>query len=90
MHILQDFSIFWALVHTLVMFLSLCESRFSKKSTIVLTTITMAPLILGNLAIYVLFGSDVSGKLILVSLSLPSLIVCYILSKYRNSRFAWF
>lgn len=34
MTILKEFSVIWSLIHTLVMFLFLFESRYSKKKTL--------------------------------------------------------
>lgn len=87
MVILKDISILWALIHTLLMFLFLSESRYSKRKTVVITALTMAPLILGNLALVIIFGTEIYGKIILLTLSIPSLIICFIFSKYRNGRF---
>jgi len=87
MIILRDISVMWSMVHTLIMFLFLFESRYSKKKTIVITLSTMIPLMLVNLALFIGLGFDKYGPLMLLTLSIPSCIVFYILSKHRDGRF---
>lgn len=87
MEILKDISIIWSLIHTLILFLFLFESRYPKKKTIMLTLSTMVPLIIINFFLFAIFGSDNYGKLMLVTLSLPSCIVFWFLSKYKGGRF---
>lgn len=85
--VLREISIIWALVHTLVMFLFLFESRYPRKKTIVLTLVTMIPLILVNLFLAFILGFEKFGTVMLVSLSLPSCIVFWFMAKYRDGRF---
>ena len=85
--LLKDISIIWSLIHTLVLFMILFESRYPKKKTLILTLATMTPLIVVNFVLFVFMGFDRYGSLMLLTLSLPSLVVFYILSKYRDGRF---
>ncbi|MBO5035885.1 MAG: GHKL domain-containing protein [Clostridia bacterium] len=87
MIILRDISVMWSMVHTLIIFLFLFESRYSRKKTIVITLSTMIPLMLVNLALFIGLGFDKYGPLMLLTLSIPSCIVFYILSKHRDGRF---
>ena len=87
MEILKDISIMWSLIHTLVLFLFLFESRYPKKKTITLTLATMVPLIFVNFLLFVVVGYEKYNILMLVTLSLPSCVVFWFLSKYRDGRF---
>lgn len=87
MTILKDISVMWSLIHTLVMFLFLFESRYPRKKTLTITLVTMVPLILVNFVLFILLGPAKYGPLMLLTLSLPSCIVFYILAKYRGGRF---
>lgn len=87
MEILRGISVIWSLIHTLVMFLFLFESRYPKKKTITITLATMLPLILINFLLFILLGFDKYGSLMLATLSLPSCIVFWLLAKYRDGRF---
>ena len=87
MTILRDISVMWSLIHTLVMFMFLFDSRYSKKKTIKLTLLTMLPLILLNFIMFLVCGSEGYMQRMLITLSLPSLIFFFILAKHRDGRF---
>ena len=87
MTLLKDISILWSLVHTLVMFILLYEPKYEKKKSMTITLATMIPLCVINLVLAFFIPADKYGTLMLVTLTLPSLIVFYILSKYKDGRF---
>ena len=87
MEILKEISIIWSLIHTLVLFLFLFEPRYPKKKTTTLTLATMVPLILLNFLLFVVIGYEKYNVLMLATLSLPSCVVFWFLSKYRDGRF---
>ena len=87
MEILKDISIIWSLIHALVMFLLLFEPRYGKKKSLSITLATMVPLIIINFLLFLIVGFEKYGTLMLLTLSLPSCIVFFILSKYRDGRF---
>lgn len=84
---LREISILWSLSHTLVMFMLLFESRYERKKTMTITLATMIPLIAANTVLAFTVDADTMGTLLLLTLSLPSLIVFWLLSKYRGGRF---
>lgn len=87
MDILKYTSILWALLHALVLFLLLFEPRYSKKKTLIISLSIMLPLIAVNLLLFTLLEPSGYGTLMLQSISLPSMIVFWFLSKYRDGRF---
>ncbi len=87
MTLLKDISIIWSLVHTLIMFILLYEPKYEKKKSMTITLATMIPLCAVNLALTFFIPADKYGTLMLATLTLPSLIVFYILSKYKDGRF---
>lgn len=87
MELLRDFSLLWSMLHTLVLFLLLFESRFSKKKTVKITLAGMIPLIIINLVLFIVLGFDKYGTLMLLSLSLPSMIFFWFISKHKDGRF---
>lgn len=87
MPILRDLSIIWALLHVLVLFVSLYESRYSMKKTIILTASFMLPLVAINAVACVLLGTVKYANLVLLLCTLPSLIFFFILAKNRDGRF---
>lgn len=87
MIILRDISIMWALIHTLVLFMLLFQSRYPRKKTITITLATMLPLIAVNFALFLLFDFNGYGTLMLFTLSLPSMILFWVLAEHRDGRF---
>lgn len=84
---LRDISTMWASCFSLLIFLFLFKPRFSLKKTIIWTVVLMVPLILGNFALFMVLGPETMSSLLLLTCSLPSLIIFWILSKYRDGRF---
>ena len=87
MEILRDISLLWTMIHTLVMFLFLFESRFSNKKTVSITLAGMIPLCIINLILFIVLGFDTYGTLMLATLSLPSLIFFWFMTKHKDGRF---
>lgn len=89
MIMLRDISIMWSLIHTLVMFLFLFESRYPKKKTLTLTLFAMIPLILINFVLFIVYGTEKYLNLMLATLSLPSFIFFWFLAKHRGGQFVF-
>ncbi|MBQ7325280.1 MAG: GHKL domain-containing protein [Clostridia bacterium] len=87
MTILKDISIIWSFLHILVLFLFLFESRYSKRKTILITAVSMIPLIAVNFVLFFILGMEKYGSLMLLTLSLPSCIFFWFLAKHRDGRF---
>ena len=87
MVLLKDISVIWSLLHTLVMFMALFESRYPRKKTITITLAAMLPLIVVNFLLFVILGAEKYGTLMLLTLSLPSCIFFWFISRYRDGRF---
>lgn len=87
MSILRNISLFWTMAHTLALFMMLFESRFSRKKTLVITLVTMIPLIILNGILALILDADRMATTMLMTLSVPSLIVFFLLSKHRDGRF---
>lgn len=87
MTVLKDISVLWTMLHTLVMFLFLFESRYPRKKILLLTAYTMAPLIVLNLVLFVFMGLERYGTLMLATLSLPSCLVFWFFARHRDGRF---
>ena len=87
MTFLKDFSVLWSLLHTLLLFLLLFESRYPRKKTLILSLATMLPLILVNTVIFLVIGAERYMTALLLTCSLPSLIFFWFLAKHRDGRF---
>lgn len=77
----------WSMIHTLILFLFLFESRYPKKKTVSITLLTMLPLLVINLLLFIVLGFEGYGTLMLATLSLPSCIFFWLLAKHRDGRF---
>ena len=80
-------SLIWSLVHTLVIFMMLFQSRYSPKKTWSLVGIFMIPLVLLNTALLLWLGPNAIAKLILFTCAIPSLLFFFFIAKHRNARF---
>ena len=84
---LREVSILWCLFHILILFMLLYRSRFSRKTTILLTVLCMTPVGLANVAGLYLLGVERMGKLFYLTCTIPSLVFYYLMSKDRKGRF---
>lgn len=87
MTILRDLSVLWSLIHVLILFIFLYESRYPRKKTMILTCIFMTPLIFLNVWGLVWFGAETMGKILLLTCTFPSFIFFFIMAKNRNAKF---
>lgn len=87
MEILRSLSVLWSLFHILILFMLLYRSRYPRSKTLRLTIVCMGPLILLNVAGLILLGSELMGKLFILTCTLPSLIFFFIISEDRKCRF---
>lgn len=87
MTILRDVSVIWSLLHILVLFIFLYESRFDRQKTLTLTCIFMLPLIALNVAGLILTGAELMGQIFPLTCTLPSLLFFLFVAKYRDGRF---
>ena len=81
MTIFRDLSVLWSLFHILILFIMLYRSRYGRRKTIFLTVITMGPIIIINIAGLILYGAEAMGQAFILTCTLPSLIVFWIISR---------
>ncbi len=87
MTLLRDLSVLWSLFHILILFMLLYRSRYSRKKTILLTGITMGALIVLNMVGLIIYGAETMGQVFILTCTLPSLLVFWLISRDRNGRF---
>ncbi|MDE6568429.1 MAG: GHKL domain-containing protein [Lachnospiraceae bacterium] len=87
MTILRDLSMLWSLVHILILFMLLYRSRYPRRKTFFLTGITMGPLILLTVAGMMYYGTEFMGKIFILTLTLPSLLFFWFMSKDKKGKF---
>ena len=87
MTILRDLSMLWSLFHILILFMLMYRSRYPQKKTFLLTGITMGPLGLLTVAGLAVYGAEFMGKVFMLTLTLPSLLFFWFMSKDKNGKF---
>lgn len=87
MTMLRDLSMLWSLFHILILFMLLYRSRYSRKKTFLLTGITMGPLALLTVTGLACYGAELMGKLFILTLTLPSLLFFWFMSKDKKGKF---
>lgn len=85
--LLRDVSIVWTLIHCIVMFMFLYESRYPSRKTNIITAVFAVPIIIVNVLNVRLFGIEKAGNLIVPACVVPSFIFFFIMAKNRDSRF---
>jgi len=87
MAVLRDISIFWSLLHALILFILFYETRFDRKKSLVLTLAFMLPLVVLNGVMFIFMDAGKATALMLLTCTLPSFIFFYIIAKRRDGRF---
>lgn len=87
MTIFRDLSMLWSLFHILILFMLLYRSRYSRRKTFLLTGAVMGPLAILTVAGLARYGSEVMGKVFILTLTLPSLFFFWFMSKDKKGKF---
>ena len=85
--ILRDLSIFWCMIHVILLFTMLFRSRYPRKRTIVLAVAGMGILMTFNGVLLLILGIELLGKIFFFTCSIPSFIFFYVLSADKRARF---
>lgn len=86
MMILRDIALLGAMIHVFVIVASLFESKYSYRKTPVLLAVGLLPVVLLNAVLYSLLGMEKMGQIVLLTGSLPCMLVFYLLSRQRDAR----
>ncbi len=84
MPILRDISLFWSMAHVTVIFLMLFRSKYEQRKTAILSTVAIGVLMIINMLGLALYGVEAMGRLVLVTLSIPSFVFYWFLSRDRS------
>jgi len=87
MTILRDISLVYTSLFSLIVLLTLFESRFPSKKFLRLTLFTMVPLLVVNCVLLFVLGPQKMSTLLLLTCSLPSLVFFWFVAKHRDGRF---
>ena len=87
MVILRDLSIYWGMFHVIFVFIMLFRSKYSRKKTLLIAGSAIGVIMLLNAVGLILFGIDVLSKIFLITCSVPSFVLFYVLSEDKRFRF---
>lgn len=83
----RDTSFLFSLTIKMVMVYMLIEPRYSRKKNHLLACAMLAPIVLLNLILFVTLNAQQYTTLLFFFLTLPSIIIFWVLSKHRDARF---
>ncbi len=87
MELFRKLSAFWVMFHVFLLFIMLFRSRYPRKKTFLIAGSSMGGLMLLNAVGVLIFGYDVMGKAFLLTCTIPSFILFYLLSADKKARF---
>lgn len=87
MTILRDISIFWAMIHVIFLFLTLFQSRYTRKKTVAAALVGMGLLMVANGVGLMVFGLETLSKAFLFTCSIPSFLFFYVMSADKRFKF---
>ena len=87
MTIFRDSSFLFSLAIKMVMVYMLIEHRYPKKKSIILASAMFAPIVLVNLVLFVTLDAQQYTTLLFFFLTLPSIVIYWVLLKHRDARF---
>lgn len=87
MEIFYNLSMFWSLFHVEVLFLLLFQPRYSKRITLSLSFAVPVVLIFLNLILISQLGFEAFMNLALLTCTIPTLVLGFVLSRYHDGRF---
>jgi len=87
LELLRDISQIWSLVGAAVIFILLFRSKYPPRRTCLTIFATVAVLLPTAIAIYTVLGPEHIMEVTLFTATIPSLVLFYFLSKYRDGRF---
>ena len=87
MTLLRDLSLLWSMLHVIALFLILFESRFSWRTTLTVAFAVGGTLLIANILLMYQLGNGILMRMAFFTCTIPTLILFFILSKYRDGRF---
>lgn len=86
---LRDISVIWVLIHCIIMFSLLYESKYPFKKANIITAAFVIPLITLNMASVFFLGDDMAMKLCVLTCVIPSFVFFFFMAKHRNMKFVF-
>ena len=87
MTVLRDISFLWSMLHIAILFLLFFKPRYSWRTTLLATTAVLGFLTAVNMLIMLQLGLSIIMRIAFLTCTLPSLLLFFLLSDYRDGRF---
>ena len=87
MTILRDISFLWSMLHVIIFLMLLFKPRFSWRITLTLSFAVSGILLCGNILLMYWLGHGIILSLAFFTCTLPTLLLYFLLSEYRNGRY---
>ena len=87
MLILRDISFLWSMLHTVVLFLILFEPRCTWRTALTVGFAGVGTLLIVNVLLMYHFGGGIIMSVSFFTCTVPTLLIFFLLSKYRDGRF---
>lgn len=87
MTLLRDLSFVWSMLHIVLMFLILFESRCSWRRTMIAGFASSSLLLIVNVLVMFHWGHGIIMNVAFFTCTVPTLVIFYLLSQYRDGRF---
>ncbi len=87
MLILRDISFLWSMLHTVVLFLILFEPRCTWRTALTVGFAGVGTLLVVNVLLMYHFGGGIVMSASFLTCTIPTLLIFFLLSKYRDGRF---
>lgn len=87
MTVFRDISFLWSMLHVVALFLLLFEPRYSWRKTIIIGFAGAGTLLVVNVLTMLRYGHGIIMSAAFFTCTIPSLLLFFVLSKYRDGRF---
>ena len=87
MTILRDISFLWSMLHVIIFLMLLFKPRYSWRLTLTLSFAVSGILLCGNILLMYWLGHGIILSLAFFTCTLPTLLLYFLLSEYRNGRY---
>ena len=87
MTVLRDISFLWSMIHVAILFFLLFQPRYSWRTTLRVGVPGCGALVAANVLLMVWSGHEIIMRAAFFTCTLPSALLFFLLSKYRDGRF---
>ncbi len=87
--LLEQISVVYCLFHSLIIFLFIYEHRYAKRTFVIAFSLMLTAYVSVSTFIMLRYDINTTGKLLLLTCTIPSFIFYYVFSTFRGARFVF-